>query len=114
MADVRSRQAGALVRAIEAEMRAIGLWESVAPPPEDVASPLPFCYDTLAFHQWLQWVFIPRMRTVLDHGMRLPRESAIAALAEEELPRLPQDTRRLSALLEDFDRCIAEQREGAP
>ncbi|WP_258876037.1 YqcC family protein, partial [Pseudomonas aeruginosa] len=30
--------------------------------PEALASPEPFCVDTLALEQWLQWIFLPRMK----------------------------------------------------
>lgn len=95
--------------AIEAEMRHIGFWDSESPSPEALASTLPFCYDTLSFQQWLQWIFIPRMREVIEHDTPLPAASHIAPLAEHSFAQLAADTRRLEQLIVDFDRLMAQR-----
>ncbi|MEF0565218.1 YqcC family protein, partial [Pseudomonas aeruginosa] len=43
---------------IERELRALGWWSESSPAPEALASPEPFCVDTLALEQWLQWIFL--------------------------------------------------------
>jgi uncharacterized protein YqcC (DUF446 family) len=96
-----------LLRAIEAEMRRIGLWEELAPSPAALASTLPFCYDTLQFAQWLQWVFLARMRALLQAGAALPAACDIQPLAEHSFAELPQDTARLLTLLGEIDRAIS-------
>ncbi len=95
-----------VVLAIEAEMRRIGLWESDAPSPQALASLQPFCYDTLRFDQWLQWIFLVRMRTLLEEGAALPTASDIAPLAEEFFADCEQETDRLLELIRRFDRLI--------
>ena len=47
---------------LEDELRGQSLWSAVAPSPEAMASTMPFMYDTLKLQQWLQWVFLPRLR----------------------------------------------------
>ncbi|MGC3710920.1 YqcC family protein, partial [Pseudomonas aeruginosa] len=47
---------------IERELRALGRWSESSPAPEPLASPEPFCVDTLALEQRLQWIFLPRMK----------------------------------------------------
>ena len=95
-----------LIDAMEVELRRIGLWEQDPPPPAALRSQAPFCYDSLRFHQWLQWVFIPRTRGLLDKGQSLPERSEIYPLAQESLNALNQDTDRLLSLIADFDQLI--------
>ncbi len=68
---------------LEAVMRAAALWESEAPPSSALLSQQPFCVDTLLLPQWLQFVFIPRMRELIDTGATLPDSCAIAPMVEE-------------------------------
>lgn len=58
---------------IERELRALGWWSESSPAPEALASPEPFCVDTLALEQWLQWIFLPRMKLILESDSALPQ-----------------------------------------
>ena len=71
-----------LLRDLEGALRAAELWEAAAPAPAALESIEPFCVDTLRLPQWLQWVFLPRMRAVLDARAPLPAKCGIAAMAE--------------------------------
>lgn len=102
----RQQQLTDVINAIEAEMRMLGLWEEQVPSQADMSSRMPFCYDTLRFWQWLQWVFIPRVRLILDEGSDWPATSDIAPLAETEFRRLPQDCTCLLAMIRVFDQLI--------
>jgi uncharacterized protein YqcC (DUF446 family) len=68
---------------IEAELRQMGQWNNTAPSAEALASDLPFCVDTLTLPQWLQFVFLPTLYTMLQEGQTLPRRCGIAPMAEE-------------------------------
>lgn len=68
---------------IEAEMRRLDLWSAQPPSAEALASTEPFCVDTLTLPQWLQFVFLPRMRALIEGGRPLPRQCGIAPFAEE-------------------------------
>ena len=96
-----------LLLAIEQAMREADFWHAQVPSPAAMASRTPFCADTLAFSEWLQFVFIPRMRALIEDNATLPGASAIAPLAEEAL-----DERRGKQTLVDhlrrFDRMIAD------
>ena len=48
----------AQLHAIEALMRQHQLWQDNAPQPDAFASTQPFCLDTLAPFEWLQWVLM--------------------------------------------------------
>ncbi|MCW3150714.1 YqcC family protein [Stutzerimonas stutzeri] len=90
---------------IERELRLLGLWASEPPPAEALASREPFCVDTLQFEEWLQWVFLPRMKTILEGDQSLPRVSGIHAMAE--VVYCERSVGALLAALQGFDRLIA-------
>lgn len=97
-----------LLAAIEAEMRSRGLWAGVAPSPEAMGSVMPFMYDTLRLHEWLQWVFVPRTRALIDAGGALPGNCHIHPLAEHEFARLQEvETARLLELIGQVDRVMS-------
>jgi len=104
--DTITHQLADLILEIEAEMRRIGLWEATPPDEEALASLVPFCHDTLTFEQWLQWVFLPKMKQVVESGEDFPASSDIHPLAEYSFERLPHQTDRLLALLLQFDEFI--------
>ena len=65
---------GVLLVELENELRALGWWESQAPAAQALQSQQPFCVDTLEFSQWLQWVFIPRMQSIVLTQQPLPKQ----------------------------------------
>lgn len=95
---------------IERELRVLGWWQSQAPSAEALASQEPFCVDTLTFEQWLQWIFLPRMKQLLESGAPLPAVSGIQAMAEMVYREQPGVARRLLELLGEFDRLLAGPR----
>ncbi|MFZ5723617.1 MAG: YqcC family protein [Pseudomonadota bacterium] len=95
--------------AVEIELRRIGVWETALPTAEQLASDVPFSHDRLEFTQWLQWIFLPRFRAVLEGGHPLPQSCAVAPIAEDALARLNADTALLLAHLQDIDRLITER-----
>lgn len=101
-----------VVLGIEAEMRRLGLWEHEPPSARALSSPEPFCYDTLRFTQWLQWVLVPRMRHILECGEPLPGQSDIYPLADTIFANLPENTDRLLALVRSFDVLITSAAAG--
>lgn len=104
----------ALLAAVETEMRARGLWAAMPPSPAAMSSVMPFMYDTLRLHEWLQWVFLPRTRAVMDAGGRLPGNCHIQALAEHEFARLEGiETAGLLALIGQVDALMNQDATGA-
>ncbi|TLX62918.1 pseudouridine synthase [Stutzerimonas nosocomialis] len=91
---------------IERELRLLGLWASEPPAAEALASREPFCVDTLKLEEWLQWIFLPRMKLILEQGQPLPRVSGIKEMAEEVYRQQPQEVAALIGALADFDRLI--------
>lgn len=103
----RERALLAVVDGLEAELRRVQLWDPERPSETLLASSQPFCIDTLALSQWLQWLLIPRMRSVLAGERPMPTRSAIYPLAEDCFEHL-EDPCALLALIERFDQLIRE------
>lgn len=104
-----NHQLADLILEIEAEMRTLGLWEEQSPPGEALASSAPFCFDTLAFTQWVQWMLLPRLVRMVEESQAWPQRSEIAPLAEESFKELTQNTDRLLALMKEFDELINQR-----
>ena len=91
---------------IERELRLLGWWAGVAPEDERLASTAPFCVDTLLLQEWLQWIFLPRLKALLEANAPLPTASGIAAMAEQVFVGRALEVKGLIAALEEFDRLI--------
>ncbi len=91
---------------IERELRVLGWWQEQAPSAAALASQEPFCVDTLTFEQWLQWIFLPRMKQLLEADAALPSVSGIQPMAEMVYREQSGVTRRLLELLGEFDRLL--------
>lgn len=90
------------IDAIEAEMRRIGMWEDEPPPQEALRYTLPYAKDTMAFPQWLQFVFLPQVREIVENYAQLPKRSEIAPAARQQFADWDKSSRLLT-LLEAFD-----------
>lgn len=97
---------------IERELRVQGLWDEAVPSAEALASTQPFAVDTLEFEQWLQWIFLPRMKTILEQDLPLPSASGIQEMAEMVFSTRPMQgrDRQLRILLKEFDQLIVATR----
>jgi uncharacterized protein YqcC (DUF446 family) len=89
---------------IERELRVLDLWSVEPPAAEALNSCEPFCVDTLRFEQWLQWIFLPRMKAIVESDLPLPAVSGIHAMAEVAY----REARAVGLLeaLRDFDALI--------
>lgn len=74
-----------LLAALETIMRRDGLWHHKPPGLEAMSSNMPFAVDTMEFTDWLQFIFIPRMQTLLAQQLPLPASCAIKPAAEVAL-----------------------------
>jgi uncharacterized protein YqcC (DUF446 family) len=102
-------EAASLLIDIEAELRRLDQWQREAPPAAALASSEPFCVDTLTLAQWLQFVFLPRMRALLARGQLPPGPCAIAPLAEEYFRGAQLDVAPLLRQLGALDRLLSEK-----
>lgn len=95
------------LHAIEALLRQHQLWQETAPQPEAFASTQPFCLDTLAPFEWLQWVLIPRMHALLEGGHPLPQAFAVSPYYEMALEATHPARAVMLAELEKLDALFA-------
>lgn len=93
---------------IEQQLRQLGLWGLQSPSAGALASQQPFCVDSLAFEEWLQWVFLPRLKDMLEADLPLPTASGIAAMAEQVFAGKALEVKGLIAALQEFDRLIGQ------
>ncbi|MEN5240292.1 MULTISPECIES: YqcC family protein [Pseudomonas] len=92
---------------IEQELKVQGWWSADTPSDKMLASTVPFAVDSMSFEQWLQWIFLPRMKLILEHGLALPNASGILVMAETVFVDRPEQSRVLRRLLAEFDQLIA-------
>lgn len=93
---------------IERELRALGLWQSESPDEIALSSSAPFCVDTLIFSEWLQWIFLPKMKQLIEAGADLPQGSAISAMGEVVYRESLDEKRALIHALKCMDRLLGE------
>lgn len=94
---------------IEVELRQLDVWEEEAPPREAFQSDKPFCVDTMEFTQWLQFVFVERMKILIENGHPLPEVSGMAPMAEEHFRGRPESGHGLIRELQTMDRLLSDQ-----
>jgi len=90
---------------IEAEMKRIGYWSDEPLPPEAYNFHRAFAMDTMAFSQWLQFVFVPRVQELVESGGPFPGRSQVGAQAVREFDGA-DEANPLIGLLGEFDRYI--------
>ncbi|WP_455824223.1 YqcC family protein [Pseudomonas graminis] len=95
---------------IERELRVQGWWDEVPPSVEALSSVEPFSVDTLDFHQWLQWIFLVRVKQILEQDLPLPNASGITEMAEMVYADRPLESLGLRNALKKFDQLIVDAR----
>src|SRR2546421_5089379 len=86
---------------IEAELRRSGFWLNQALRPEQLDFTQAFAMDTMTFTQWLQFIFLVRVREAVASN-EFPSSSSVGAQAVREFDGHP-DADRLLTLLSEFD-----------
>ena len=62
---------------LEVFLCVFGLWSDARPLHKLVASLQPFCYATLEFEKWLQFIFIGRLREIIQQNDRIPESCCV-------------------------------------
>jgi uncharacterized protein YqcC (DUF446 family) len=92
-----------LLDELEQQLKQAGLWSHQAPSQEALNSNEPFCVDTLGFEQWLQFVFLPQMRSLMKQGGYLTRAAHLLPLAELSFDNQDPAIRELFVTLNRID-----------
>lgn len=98
-----------ILEQLELELKQRSLWQMLPPSAEAMASTLPFCMDTLAFHQWLQFVLIARLRQMMMLQIALPAHSALYPMATEVYKQELGYHSTLIELLAELDEALTGQ-----
>jgi len=92
---------------LEREMRRLELWSTEAPGEDALASTAPFSADRLSLEEWLQWIFIPTIKNLIETDQELPGKCEIFPYAEEYLRPNPDQPARLLKLIRAIDTHIS-------
>ena len=84
-----------------------GHWSECEISADALASQQPFCLDTMNFSQWLQFVFLMRMRALCDAEAALPSECGIAPMIEEFAATRGDNVTALKIVLEQLDGLLS-------
>jgi uncharacterized protein YqcC (DUF446 family) len=97
----------AKIAEIESEMIRVGLWQPEHLGEEQYNFHQAFALDTITFTQWLQFIFIPRVRELLAAEDEFLTKSEVGLQAFREFLMWPAyreiETERLLNLLNEFD-----------
>jgi uncharacterized protein YqcC (DUF446 family) len=86
---------------IEAEMRRIGFWQDKPLRPEQMEFTQAFALDTMTYAQWLQFIFLPRVREAAAAN-QFPSSSSVGTQAVREFDG-SLEAGDLITLLAEFD-----------
>lgn len=99
----------ALLKMLACELKSQNLWQTKRPSDAKLNSTTPFCYDTLAFEQWLQFIFIPKLTMMINQQQRLPSAISLTPMAEEAFNTLSLNAKPLLAVIQKIDKKLTEQ-----
>ena len=96
-----------LLMDVECDLRNLQLWESDVPPEDMLVSNEPFAIDKLTFPQWLQFIFLPRLHSMLELNAPLPNQCGVAPMAEQYFQGLDLPAAGIVAHLQDIDELLS-------
>ena len=105
MVEDRYRMIEVIVAQIEAEMRRIGYWQETPLTVEQYDFHAPFAMDRMDFTQWLQFILIPRVKTIVEKREAFPKTSSVAVQAIREYDGV-LETDSLISLLNELDQIV--------
>ncbi len=105
----KEQQTSKLLAQLSQELKALTLWQSCRPTLKQMASKVPFHYDTLTLEQWLQFVFIERINQLIEEKQALPSEISLLPMAEESFKKHVNKANRLLDIIGQLD-CLLSGR----
>lgn len=93
---------------IKTELDKLGLWSNGRNRPNEIAflSGMPFCMNTMEFHQWIEFVLYPRMMEIVNSDNPLPERVLIHTYAQEIYRGRWQEYKDLIKTLMEFDKIF--------
>jgi uncharacterized protein YqcC (DUF446 family) len=99
-------QVDALLVDLEGAMKKTVLWASRPPSDRAMQSAAPFACDRMTFEQWLQFIFIPRIRALMAQAKPLPDNIALYPMGQEMFKEKALD---VLVILRKIDQRLSEQ-----
>lgn len=96
-----------LLEQMQVEMERLALWQATPPTAEQFQSDMPFCMNTMACSQWLQWVYIARLKALIEASRRLPRGAQVHPYAEEAFKGEGLESKALLDMIAQLDKLLA-------
>lgn len=96
-----------LLEQMQVEMERLALWQATPPTAEQFQSDVPFCMNTMACSQWLQWVYIARLKALIEGGCQLPNGAQVHPYAEEAFKSEGLETKVLLEMIAQLDKILA-------
>lgn len=93
---------------IEAELKRLNRWSFEPLAPEKLVNMGAFGSNTMAFEQWLQFILLPRIQTIVQEKGEFPENSMVASYAIREFDGDPE-TGPLHNLLYELDKLINDK-----
>ena len=106
----KEQQTLLLLTQLTQELKKLALWQEFPPSIDKMSSKLPFHYDTLTFEQWLQFVFIENIRSMIDKDQTLPRNMSLLPMAEESFKKCGNKAEKLLSIINQLD-CVFSGRK---
>lgn len=97
-----------LLSALQLELQVLAVWELNPPSDKALQSTQPFAVDMLELHQWLQWIFLPRMQVLLDGEHVLPECCGIQPMLHDWARRMDKPVVRLNRILLALDEILSQ------
>ncbi|ATC95220.1 YqcC family protein [Pseudoalteromonas tunicata] len=94
---------------LEHNLKKHQLWQQELPSLDALNSSAPFCCDTLAFEQWLQFIFIPKMRQLIALNIPLPASMTLLPMAEQSWQAKLSQYQDLLEIISGFDQLFVVQ-----
>ena len=96
-----------LLEQMQQEMERLDLWQTTPPSAAQFQSDVPFCMNTLSCAQWLQWVYIARLRALIDANGTLPNGAHVLPYAQESFKVEGVQSTVLLELIAQLDNLLA-------
>jgi uncharacterized protein YqcC (DUF446 family) len=96
-----------LISKLEQKMREVKLWSNVQPSAKAMQSTVPFAYDVMPFEHWLQFVFIPKMSTIINSQTDFPSKLALLPMAEQSFTQ-DKNTAGVIAVIQQIDLAFSD------
>ena len=74
-----------------------------------MASTAPFACDALSFEQWLQYIFIPKMRQLIELDVPLPASMTLLPMGEQTWQCQLSQYQDLLEIIRGFDQLFVAQ-----